>query len=163
MGWVMESIMGSYDTHEGGCLCGAVRYQTEGKPQYVGLCHCRYCQLRTGSAMGISVYFDKNLLSINLGENLLKTYAFQTESGGDFEIRFCYNCGTSLFWRLTARQGLVGVGGGTFDPPTFWYEVEREVFCRSKAKFIKTEVKEKFTSAPGYKTRINDEVRLKGS
>lgn len=159
---VIGSNMNKLDTHEGGCLCGGVRYKTEGNPEYVGLCHCRYCQLRTGSAMGISVYFENNLVSINTGETSIKPHEFQTESGGNFVIQFCSNCGTSLFWRLTARPGLVGVGGGTFDPPTFWYEVEREVFCRSKADFIHTDIKDKFVSAPTYQPIKDEAIHLKG-
>jgi hypothetical protein len=56
----------------------------------------------------------------------------------------------------------VGVGGGTFDPPTFWYEVEREVFCRSKADFIHTDIKDKFVSAPTYQPIKDEAVHLKG-
>ena len=26
--------------------------------------------------------------------------------------------------------------GGTFDPPTFWYDLDSEVFVRSKAHFV---------------------------
>ena len=43
------------DSHKGGCFCGAVRYETVGKPVRVSLCHCRYCQLRTGTAL-VSVF-----------------------------------------------------------------------------------------------------------
>ena len=39
--------------HQGGCLCGKVRYETDGSPERSGVCHCRYCQLRTGSSFGI--------------------------------------------------------------------------------------------------------------
>ena len=43
--------------NHGGCACGSVRYKTIGKEEHAGVCHCRYCQLRTGSAFGISVFF----------------------------------------------------------------------------------------------------------
>src|SRR2546422_6792471 len=43
------------DTHEGGCLCGTVRYRVVGNPNptLTGVCHCTLCQRRTGSAFGI--------------------------------------------------------------------------------------------------------------
>ena len=62
--------------HSGGCLCGNVRFDAEGEPLRVGLCHCRYCQLRTGSAFGISVYFPEDAVTDTSGE--LETYALET-------------------------------------------------------------------------------------
>jgi hypothetical protein len=44
--------------HEGGCLCGEARYVVSGYPEPRGVCHCRYCQLRTGSAF--YVHFKKS-------------------------------------------------------------------------------------------------------
>ena len=49
--------MDNKEKHSGGCACGKVRYHSIGQPVKTGLCHCRYCQLRTGTAFGISVYF----------------------------------------------------------------------------------------------------------
>ena len=50
--------------HEGGCLCGQVRYRTIGSPKRAAVCHCRYCQLRAGSAFGTLVYFKKDNIEI---------------------------------------------------------------------------------------------------
>ena len=58
-------------THEGGCLCGSVRYQVTGAPEVASICHCRYCQLRSGSAFGISVYFAQD--QVQLGEFVLQS------------------------------------------------------------------------------------------
>ena len=57
---------------------------------------------------------------------------------------------------------MMGIGGGTFDPPAFWYEIEREVFCRSKAEFIDTNINDQFDTGPVYEPKIDEEVRLKG-
>jgi len=34
----------------GGCLCGAIRYQTLGEPAFTLRCHCRDCQRQSGAA-----------------------------------------------------------------------------------------------------------------
>ena len=41
-----------------------------------------------------------------------------------------------MFIELEVFEGLIGVEAGTFDPPTFWFDVANEVFIRSKAHFV---------------------------
>jgi hypothetical protein len=59
--------------HEGGCVCGAVRYRVRNAPARTSACHCRFCQRRTGSAFGIGAYFREADVEILSGE--LRTYA----------------------------------------------------------------------------------------
>ncbi|MFT4581638.1 MAG: hypothetical protein ACI915_000726 [Gammaproteobacteria bacterium] len=126
--------MGSEQVHEGGCLCGQVRYKTTGEPSITGVCHCRYCQIRAGSAFGVLAYFTEQQITITSGE--CKEYAFASESDFTWRNRFCPNCGTTVFMRLEVFKDRVGIAGGTFDPPTFWYDLSGEVFTRSKAHFV---------------------------
>jgi hypothetical protein len=59
------------DIHEGGCACGAVRYRVKGSPERASVCHCTFCQRRTGSAFGISVYFhDETSRSFEVNSRL---------------------------------------------------------------------------------------------
>ena len=72
------------DTHEGGCLCGAVRYRVSNVPMVTAACHCTFCQRRTGSAFGIVLYFREQDVEIMRGE--LKTYEHRSdESNRDHE------------------------------------------------------------------------------
>ena len=66
----------------------------------------------------------------------LNNFNFISESGKKWEPSFCGQCGTTVTCRLEVRPGMVGVSGGTFDPPTFWYNLSGEVFTRSKANFL---------------------------
>ena len=36
-------------THQGRCLCGAVRFSFDGKPNWTGWCHCDSCRRNTSS------------------------------------------------------------------------------------------------------------------
>jgi hypothetical protein len=38
------------DPRTGGCLCGAIRYETVGEPVFTLRCHCRDCQRQSGAA-----------------------------------------------------------------------------------------------------------------
>ena len=152
--------MDNKEKHSGGCACGQVRYHTIGQPVKTGLCHCRYCQLRTGTAFGISVYFKKENLKIESGD--LKKYTFTTENGNTFETNFCTNCGTSLFWTLSHMKDLMGAAGGTYDPPSFWFNIEREIFKRSKAEFVSINCPENHETSPAYKPKTKDTASLDG-
>lgn len=148
------------DHHEGGCACGAVRYRTTGAPARAAVCHCRYCQLRTGSAFGVSTYFEDDKVEIRQGA--LTDYEFQTESGRSFTTRFCPRCGTTVFWRLGLFDGMTGVAGGTFDPPSFWYPVTREVFTRSKAPFVSLDVSDSSETSSSFAPSCEEALPLKG-
>lgn len=120
--------------HEGGCVCGQTRYRVRGKPQRVSACSCRWCQKRTGSALGISVYFlkdDVEFLRGNLG-----SYRLTSDAGRWIDQEFCRNCGTALTWTLEFLPDYRGIAGGTFDQPTFWYQLQRYVFARSKPDWL---------------------------
>ena len=81
--------------HKGGCLCGKSRFETYAKPVANIICHCRYCQLRTGSPFGNILYFDKKYFKFITGN--LKTYKFITESGREWKNYFCSNCATIIY------------------------------------------------------------------
>lgn len=82
------------EKHEGGCFCGSVRYSTMGQPFRAVVCHCRYCQLRTGTAFGISVYFKEDKVIFNDGTS--HTFSYETESGSNVTLSRCANCGTTV-------------------------------------------------------------------
>ena len=122
------------DVHEGGCVCGKVRYRTEGAPKRVSACACRWCQKRTGSAIGVSVYFEKS--AVTFLERATKTFRLTSDAGRWIETEFCENCGTTVSWTLEFLPDFRGIAGGTFDEPTFWYDLERFVFARTKPPWL---------------------------
>ena len=94
-------------THEGGCLCGTVRFKAEGAPINVRICHCRNCQKAMGSPFFARALFNQSALAV---EGELVRYP----SSEALDRVFCKTCGTRLFgWR---RNGTVaGVALAAFD------------------------------------------------
>lgn len=119
--------------HEGGCLCRAVRYRVKNAPVRASACHCRNCQLRTGSAFGIGAYFNDADVEI-AGE--LRTYEYRSdETGRWLRTAFCPRCGTTVTWTAEALPGLRALAGGTFDDPN-WLEIDRHGWTRSRHKWF---------------------------
>jgi hypothetical protein len=96
----------------GGCLCGAVRYETASEPITTRLCWCRVCQyLATGNA-AVSVCFPSAGLSVT-GET--REFVSIADSGSRMHRRFCPLCGTHLFSEAEPRPHLIFVRAGTLD------------------------------------------------
>ena len=74
----------------GGCLCGETRYQITAEPFRSSVCHCRYCQLRTGSAFGVSIYFQDDEVTLLSGK--LDHFSYATESGHNVKNERCSIC-----------------------------------------------------------------------
>ena len=102
----------------GGCLCGAVRFESTEPPSWVGHCHCRMCQKAYGHTSGIFVGFvgaQKGALRFTRGEP--KYY----KSSAWAERAFCSNCGSPLGMRDGEGHGVMV---GTLDHPEEWPPTE---------------------------------------
>jgi hypothetical protein len=97
--------------HEGGCLCGAVRYQLTGAPRSSNVCYCTQCQRQSGGAMPAFVAYPLDSFRLVAGEPA-------RYRASDFATReFCARCGSSLFWRRDGADEL-DVFLGTLDDPS---------------------------------------------
>lgn len=120
--------------HDGGCLCGSVRYRTRNNPVRTQACHCTYCQRRSGSAFGISVYFKDSDVEITSGT--LKTYEHRSDETSRWHrLQFCPECGTTVTWTTEILPGARAIAGGTFDDPK-WLVIERHIWMRSAHSWI---------------------------
>lgn len=70
---------------EGGCLCGAVRFQVQGAPLRVGLCHCKDCRKESGSVFASFAIWPRAAFS---SEGETQTFAGRS---------FCTSCGGRVF------------------------------------------------------------------
>ena len=122
------------ESHEGGCLCRAVRYRVRGEPVRASACHCTYCQKRSGSAFGIGAYFPAQNVEILHGA--LSVYEHRSdESGRWLRNEFCPVCGVIVGWTAQAFAGARAIAGGTFDDPK-WLRIERHGWTRSRQSCV---------------------------
>lgn len=122
------------DVKSGGCVCGAVRFETVEEPLRITVCHCKWCQRRTGSAFGIEVVFDANGVTFSGAEASAYRHV-SDESGRWLEVEFCKTCGSNLGFTLEAVPGIRTLPAGIFDDPD-WINTEaidiRHVYARSR-------------------------------
>ena len=96
---------------QGGCLCGAVRFELTAPPRSAGYCHCTRCQRRTGTGFSASAFIEPSSLRWLQGEELISGWL---PPQGGAEKCFCSNCGAHLFSR--SRDGSrVGIRMAAFD------------------------------------------------
>ena len=95
-------------TRTGGCLCGAIRYETAHPMGPVTACHCGQCRKSSGNyAVATPVPWDALRLT-----GAPRWYA----SSGSARRGFCAACGSYLFWE--EGDGLAYVMAGSIDGPT---------------------------------------------
>ena len=96
----------------GGCQCGAVRYEVNGEPQHVALCHCEDCRRSSGAPMVAWAAFSEDEFRVSKGE--AKTY-----NSSDSAMRsFCPDCGTGLYYKNAEMlPGIVDIQAATLDNP----------------------------------------------
>lgn len=96
----------------GGCQCGAVRYQVDGTPQHVALCHCSDCRKSAGAPMVAWAAFAEDEFTLLQGD--LTTY----NSSGTAMRSFCPTCGTGIAYRNAEYlPGIVDIQSATLDDP----------------------------------------------
>ena len=98
--------------YEGGCHCGAVRYEVGGEPEHVALCHCSDCRKSSGAPMMSWVAFREDEFRTTAGA------AKTRNSSGQSMRSFCPDCGTGLWFRNEEfLPGIVDVQLATLDDP----------------------------------------------
>jgi len=97
---------------EGGCRCGAIRYQVEGAMEHHALCHCRDCQMASGAPMVGWMAFKSDAFRLTAGKPV-------SYSGNGSSVRyFCGTCGTPVYFENAEMlPGIVDIQSVTLDDP----------------------------------------------
>ncbi len=113
------------------CACGRVEVTVEGEPLLVYVCHCDFCQRRSGNVFIASAQFPEEQVVSITGET--RCYNGLEVDGvaavgmpGGINYRFCAACGSStymdaIFPHTGERVFTIALGGfvdAVFPPPT---------------------------------------------
>jgi hypothetical protein len=124
----------SVQVHEGGCLCGALRYKVVGEPLGVAICHCVNCQRNSGSAFSLNATFPAGTMTL---EGHPSIYDDAGDTGNVVRRVFCGICGTPIESQsVYSIPNYVVIKAGTFDDPSKFVP-DCEVYCDSKLPWVK--------------------------
>ncbi len=112
----------------GGCLCGAICYETVGDPVFTLRCHCLDCQRQSGAAQVPVARVPSAGFRILQGTP--RRYVTKADSGNEIVRVFCGDCSTPLYAQVATRPDLVGLRVCTLDDPS-WFRSEADIFMRS--------------------------------
>jgi hypothetical protein len=82
----------------GGCYCGAVRYETDGKPFNATSCHCSICRKTAGAPFVAWFSVRRDQFRIAQGRPVQFASSPQGTRG------FCGRCGTQLTFRFAGLE-----------------------------------------------------------
>jgi hypothetical protein len=100
---------------------------------FVHCCHCRDCQLQTGSAFVINALIETDRITLLSGD--LDPVAMPTESGRPHDVYRCRVCQTAVWSDYGGRPALRFVRVGTLDDPAA-LPPDVHIFTRSKLPWI---------------------------
>lgn len=102
---------------EASCSCGQLRAITSGEPVRVSICHCLACQRRTGSSYGYQARFP--VARVRFSGESREYVRHADEDGAVRRMRFCPECGSTVYWTDDQNPGIVAVAVGAFADPGF--------------------------------------------
>ncbi len=100
--------------HKGSCLCGAIKFEIDGKLSAPDACHCAQCRKWTGHFLA-STDTPRSALKIHGADHLRWFHSSDKVRRG-----FCTECGSALFFDPLdrAKHDWIGISMGAFDTPT---------------------------------------------
>ena len=117
------------EIHDGGCLCGAVRYRITGPLPPGGHCHCSMCRRSAGALVVTWTTVEEGRFAFIAGAPAVHA------SSETAERLFCPACGSSMVFRSKAAPGVVDITVATLDHPES-LPADRHVFWGKRMPWL---------------------------
>ena len=116
----------------GGCQCGQVKYELKAEPIRLIVCHCKQCQLQSGSAFGMSMHIKKGSLKVS---GAIKSFERIADSGNKNTGCFCPECGNRIYNIPHALPETLVLKPGTLDN-TKWLKPKAMIWLKSAQGWV---------------------------
>ena len=116
--------------HEGGCLCGAIRYRVDGPIESVSHCHCAMCRRSSGALVVTWFTVARGRFALTAGE------LARWSSSENAERTFCPSCGAQITFWSTRHTDEIDVTLGSLDHPER-HPADRHVWVESKVPWLR--------------------------
>ena len=134
----------------GGCFCGSIEDEATIDENFVGICHCRDCQIFGGSAFRTTAIVTPAKFRFSKGEP--KYFGKTSDSGAIRRMAFCDTCGTHL---CSMPQDMESEGAFVSlriasSPAFHELKPRAEIYCDSRVPWLKAlEGTVEFPGMPG--------------
>jgi hypothetical protein len=112
----------------GGCLCGALRYEAQGNPLYMGHCYCTDCQKASGSGFIPFMGFAASALRF---EGPSRPFVSPAANGGDATRNFCPTCNSLVFGGVVGESDSFTIYAGSLDDKSH-FRPQVAIFARNR-------------------------------
>ena len=110
----------------GGCACGAIRYECSAEPVRMVQCHCRDCQRFTGTGFVAAVIVPIESLKLSAGSP--RYFPTPSSRGGHVQRGFCAECGSPVVSKFDSAPHLIGIHAASLDDPS-WFRPAYNVWA----------------------------------
>lgn len=97
---------------QGGCLCGAVRYESAAEPVMSGHCQCIDCRRSSGSGHSSHLAVPKDAVSV---AGAVTIYGRPADSGNIVSRAFCPTCGAPIYSFNSAMPQMIFLRASSLD------------------------------------------------
>jgi hypothetical protein len=113
-----EAVMTHETRRAGGCLCGALRYETIGEPMAQGHCYCADCRKASGSGFVPFMNFKAEAIRFEGASREFRSPAWR---GGEATRNCCPQCMSLVFGGERGKSRAFTIYAGSLDDPSSFH------------------------------------------